>query len=200
MICYNHPSLCLFCFARVPSPLLQPLLRLLSAQSTQRTGAWRLASSSPPHSPSPGQSTLKPRRKLWGWVNIAELSSAPCHTVYRWSFSNISKSIFAVFSLLLTLWFPFPPNNRIPSPAQSFAVPSSRVWPTGSTPPCHGSPCSPGSMLRGALLGRATPGHMTPHCSRVSWVNGEAEGIHYGHLLNSNWINSFLSISVGCQD
>lgn len=88
---------------------------------------------------------------------------------------------------------PSPPNDRIPSPAQSYAVPSSRVWPTGSTPPCPGSPCSPGSTLRGALLGRATPGHTTPRCSRVSWGNGEAGEIHFRHLLNSNWINRFLS-------
>lgn len=109
--------------------------------------------------------------------------------------------ILATACLLSSVFYSlFPPNNRIPSPAQSFAVPSSRVWPTGSTPLCPGSPCSPGSTQRGALLGRATPGHMTPHCSRVSWVNGETGEIHFRHLLNFNWINRFLSVSVGYKE
>lgn len=62
---------------------------------------------------------------------------------------------------------------RIPGPARSFVVPSSRVWCTGSTPPCPGSLSSPGSTLRGTLLGRAPHGHKTQRCSTVSWVNGE---------------------------
>lgn len=63
---------------------------------------------------------------------------------------------------------------RIPSPARSFVVPSSRVWCTGSTHPSPGSLCSPGSTLRGALLGRAPHGHKMQRCSRVSWVNGKS--------------------------
>lgn len=57
---------------------------------------------------------------------------------------------------------------RIPDPARSSAVPSSRVWCTGSIPPCPGSLCSPGSTLREASLERTPPGHKTWHCRRVS--------------------------------
>lgn len=59
------------------------------------------------------------------------------------------------------------PPCRIPSPAQNFDVPSSRVWRTGSTLPSPGSLCSPESVLRGASLARAPHGHKIQYCSRV---------------------------------
>lgn len=74
-------------------------------------------------------------------------------------------------------------SRRIPSPALSFVVPSSRVWSTGSIRACPGSLCSPGSMLRGASQGRVSPGHKMQHCSRVSWMNGEAGGVSCGRSM-----------------
>lgn len=56
---------------------------------------------------------------------------------------------------------------RTPSPAQRPAAPSSRTWCTGSTRPCRGSPCSPGSTRRGAFPGRAPPGLTMQCCSRA---------------------------------
>lgn len=160
--------------SRVLRPSLLPPSLLLSAHSTRQTGAWRLASSSPPRSPCRGQSTLKPRRKLWGSASTAEHSLPPCHTVCRYLFQSLlhltllHRSLCGENSFVHT-------HCRIQSPARSFAVPSSRVWCTGSTPPCPGSICSPGSTPRGTLAGRAPRGHKTKHCSRVSWVNGEAD-------------------------
>lgn len=63
---------------------------------------------------------------------------------------------------------------RIPSPAQNFDVPSSRVWHTGSTLPSPGSLCSPESMQKGTLLARAPCGLKIQYCSRISGMNGEA--------------------------
>lgn len=102
----------------------------------------------------------------------AQFASLP-HSlqVGRGQMSALRNLLQHFWRLLLTL--PIPHHmNRIPGPARSCAVPSSRAWPTGSTRPCRGSPSSPGSMPRGASPGRAFPGHTSRPCSRASWLNG----------------------------
>lgn len=84
--------------------------------------------------------------------------------------TNCSPGFPKIFVYLQSWLFTF----RIPKLAQSFGVPSNRVWCTGNTPPSPGSLCSPESMQRGGWLGRTAHGHKIPHFSRVYWVNGEA--------------------------
>lgn len=182
--------------SRVPRPSPRPPSPRHCAPTTQPTGAWRPASSSPRRWVSPGPNTPKRRRRRWAWANTVGRSSPPCLTACRWV--QALRDVPLLFMTLLpTLWIS-PHLSRIPDLARSCGVPSSRAWPTGSTRRCRGSPSSPGSTQRGVSQGRAAPGLTSQPCSRASWRNGEWDSALHTSLIQNHitYLNHITSSSA----